>query len=163
MDIKHYRYPSSIQLGKTVVKFLTVLFFVIFLIVLIQPYFRQAYPSYNYYALLLTPILGIIGCIFYVGLFADIGIDDDGLLIEFLGKQYRVFWKDITGVSPFGPRFLNYWVITTDNKLTPFHRLYGFYSLKSLAPSFCIYKTTKGHEFLLMKIREQIRLNRKAK
>lgn len=163
MDIKHYRYPGSIQLGKTVVRFLGSAFFIILLIVLTQPYFKQTYSGYQYYLLLFVLILGIISCIFYIGLFADIGIDNDGLLVEFMGKQLKVFWKDITGVKPFGPRFLNYWVITTDNKLTPFHRLYGVYSLKSLAPSFCIYKTTKGHEFLLMKIREQIRLNRKAK
>ena len=163
MDIKFYRYPDPIQIGKTVVSYLGGAFFIIFLVVLTQPYFRQTYLGYDYYSVLLALILGVIGCMFYVGLFADIGMDNDGLLVKFMGKHLRVFWKDITDAKPFGPRFLNYWVITTDNKLTPFHRLYGVYSLKSLAPSFCIYKISKSQEYLLMTIKNQIKLNRRAK
>jgi len=163
MQNKQYRYPYSIQLGKTGSKIGVVLLLIIFVIVLVEPYFRQTYSGYSYYLVLLTPILGIIGCIFYIGSFPDIGVDDDGLSVEFIGKQLRVFWKDITGIKPFGPRFLNYWVITTDNKLTPFHRIYGLGSLKSFAPSFYIYKSTQGHEFLLMKIREKVKLNSREK
>jgi len=162
MNIRFYRYPGSIKFGKMIVGLMSVLFVIIIIFVVIEPYFRQAYSD-HYSSLVISLILGIIGCIFYIGCFSDIGVDDDGLLIEFFGKQYRVFWMDITGIKPFRPGFLNYWVITTDNKLTPFHRLYGLYSLKSLAPSFCIYKTTKGHEFLLMKIKEQVKLNNKTK
>lgn len=163
MDIKFYRYPSSIQLGKILVKFLGSAFFIIFLVALTQPYFKHTYSGYHYYLLLLALILGIISCIFYIGLFADVGTDNDGLLVEFMGKPLRVIWKDITSVKPFGPRFLNYWVITTNNKLTLFHRLYGVYSLKSLAPSFCIYKISNDQESLLMIIRKQIKLNSRAK
>jgi len=163
MDIKYYRYPDTIQTGKIGTKFGAIFLFIIFLVVLTQPYFRQNYSSHDYYLILLAIILGIIGCIFYIGLFADIGIDNDGLLVEFMGKPLRVLWKEITSVKPFGPKFLNYWVITTDNKLTPFHRLYGFYSLKSLAPSFCIYKISKSQEYLLMTIRNQLKLNRRVK
>lgn len=163
MDIKQYRYPEPIQIGKVGAKVGAVLFLIIFIVILTQPYFRQTYSSFDYYILLIALFLGIVGCIFYVGLFADIGFNDDGLYVDFFGKQYKVFWSDITSVKPFGPRFLHYWVVTTDNKLTLFHRLYGIYSLTSLAPSFCIYKITKGQEFLLMRIKEKIKLNNKAK
>ena len=162
MDIKFYRYSGGIQFGKTIVKLLAVFCFIILLIVLTQPSFRQTYSNYYYY-LLLTLLLGIIGCIFYIGLFADIGADNDGLLVEFLWKYLRIPWSDIIDIRPFGPRFLNYWIISTNNKLTPFHRLYGFYSLKTVAPRFCINNASKSHEYLIMMIRKQIKLNRKAK
>jgi len=161
MDIKYYRYSGGIQFGKTIAKLMAAFCFIILLVVLTQPYFRQAYSDYDYYLLLLTLPFGIIGCIFYVGLFA--GVDNEGLLVEFLWKYLRIPWRDITGVNPFGPRFLNYWIISTNNKLTPFHRLYGFYSLRTVAPSFCIIKISKSHEYLLMVIRNQIKLNRRAK
>lgn len=163
MDIKFYRYPDTIKNGKIIAAYLGSAFFIIFLIVLTQPYFRKVYSSHDYYLVLLALILGIIGCIFYIGLFADVGIDNDGLLIEFMGKPLRVLWQDITSVKPFGPKILNYWVITTNNKLTPFHRLYGIYSLTSLAPSLCIYKISKSQEDLLTTIRNQIKLTHKAK
>jgi len=163
MQDKQYRYPDPIQLGKTGAKVGIVLFLITFITLLAKPYFKEAYSGYSYYLVLLVPILGIVGCIFYIGSFPDIGADDEGLFVEFIGKQLRVLWKDITGIQPFGPRFLNHWVITTDNKLTAFHRIYGLYSLKSFAPSFYIYKSTKGHEFLLMKIREKVKLNCREK
>ena len=163
MDVKQYHYPGPIQLGKTGAKFGIVLFLIIFITLLTKPYLKEAYSGFSYYLVLSTPILGVVGCVFYIGLFADIGMDDEGLFVEFIGKQLRVFWKDITDIKPFGPQFLNYWVITTDNKLTSFHRIYGLYSLKSVAPSFCIYKSTKGHEFLLMKVKEKAKLNRREK
>jgi hypothetical protein len=162
MDIKFYRYPDSISFGKMLISFLVILFFAIFLLVLIEPHYRQTNP--DYYLLLITSLpFGIIGGIFYIGSFPDIGVDDDGLHVQFLWKYLKVPWKDITGVKPFGPPFLNYWVITTNDMLTLFHRIYGLYSLKSFAPSFYIFKSTKGHEFLLIKIREKVKLNSRAK
>ena len=162
MEIKYYRYSGGIQFGKIIVKLLAIFCFIILFIVLTQPHFRQTYSNYEYSLLLLALLLGIIGCIFYVGLFADIGVDNDGLLIEFLWKNLKISWGDIIDIKPFGPRFLGYWIISTNNKLTPFHRLYGFYSLKTVAPSFCINNIDKSHDYLLLRIRKQIKLNRRA-
>ena len=163
MEIKYYRYSGGIQFGKTIGRLLAIFCFIILLIVLTQPYFRQTYSNYDYFLLLLALLFGIIGCIFYDGLFADIGVDNDGLLVEFLWKYLRIPWSDIIDIRPFGPRFLGYWIISTNNKLTPFHRLYGFYSLQTAAPSFCINNIYKSHEYLLILISKQIKLNRRAK
>jgi len=162
MDIKFYRHSDSIKLGKMLASFIAIFSLAILLLVLIEPYYRQTDP--DHYLLLVTALLfGIIGGVFYMGSFPDVGIDDDGLHVQFLWKYLKVPWKDITSLKSFGPPFLNYWVITTNNMLTSFHRIYGLYSLKSSAPSFYIYKSTKGHEFLLIKVREKIKLNRRAK
>ena len=103
---KLYRYPRSIEVGKTICKFsIGVLLLLIVLVIIVDDF-----PPYHtiaerlFMALLIA--LGIIGDIYFIYSWPKIKVDENGLQVEFLWKWIRIPWQDIDGVvekiSPFG-------------------------------------------------------------
>jgi hypothetical protein len=154
METKYYRYPRPIKNAKLSSKF-CIFFLALLLIPAILGYIPLKHSEH--YLLIIGLILGILGSVFFVGWWADIGIDENGLLVEFFWAKLNVQWNEIVDVKPFGPRFFHLWVVITKNKLTFFHRLYGVYSLKSLKPSFFVFNKYRSHEFLISKIMANIK------
>ena len=157
MKIKYYRYPDSMQKVKTGSK-LSIVFLLTLLILTILGYIPEDKTNpINYYFLIIGLPLTIVGVIFYIGGFPDIGVTDDGVIVELFWLKLKVQWDDIAIIKPFGPRFLRWWVVITKKNLTPFHRFYGMFSFKSFLPSFYIQTSSRSHQYLVRKIKEEIK------
>lgn len=99
----------------------------------------------------------VYGIIFTLGEYPDVKVDDNGLQVEFLWTYFPIPWGDIVEIKPFRFLFLEWWLVTTKNHLTFFHRMYSIYSLKSFLPGFLIHdKESQDHSDLLKLIRKQI-------
>ncbi len=160
MEVKRYHYPESIQSAKARTK-LAIIFLPLLLILVVFRFIPLKPVSLSdYYLLIIGLLFGILGSVFFVGWWADIVVEEDSIFIEFLWMYLKVKWDDIADVTPFGPRFMHLWVVTTKNNLTPFHRLYGMFSAKSFLPSFYITILTKSHALLLAEVKSQINLHR---
>jgi hypothetical protein len=158
MHTKHYKYPQPINNAKLSVTFGFVLLLLL-LVLAVLGYIPENYDNVSErYLLIAGLLLGLFGCVYFLGWWADIEVDEDGLLVHFLWMKLRVLWGDIVDVKPFGPKFFHLWVVITKNKkLTFFHRLYGLYSLKSLKPSFFVCNMRKSHQFLISQILKRIK------
>jgi hypothetical protein len=157
MNTKHYKYPRPIKNAKLSAAFGFVLLLLL-LVFAILGYIPENHVSPTERYLLIAGLLfGLFGCVFFLGWWADIEVDENGLLVGFLWRKLRVLWGDVVDVKPFGPKFFHCWVIITNNKLTFFHRLYGMYSLKSFKPGFFVCNMRKSHDFLISQILKRIK------
>jgi hypothetical protein len=84
-------------------------------------------------------IIMILASIFYIGNWPDIGIDDEGILVEFIWGYLRVLWSDITSIKHVGSNKFGVWLITTNNRLTFLHRVYSLWTSFSFEPGFIIH------------------------
>ena len=157
MESRHYRYPTSIQNLKTNIKLS------LFLFLILAGFGLLTYDSANhndpvgYYYLLIAIPFAVYGIIFTLGEYPDVKVDDNGLHVEFLWTYLPIPWGDIVEIKHFRFLFLKWWLVTTKNHLTFFHRMYSIYSLKSFLPGFLIHdKESQDHSDLLKLIRKQI-------
>ncbi|MBK9924953.1 MAG: hypothetical protein IPP66_06625 [Anaerolineales bacterium] len=163
MENKYYRYPVEIQNRKTLIKFFAFLFLLFSdIVILAYPLADNNYQK-NYYYLLLTVLMVIIGFIFAFGEYPDVKTDDNGLYVEFLWTYLPIPWEDITEIKHYSFLLSDWWLITTKNRLTFFHRLYSIYLFKSFFPSFYIHhKSSQDQADLLKLIRKQVATRAKA-
>lgn len=163
MVIKHYRYPPSIRNFKTLFQGF-VFISVILSIIGISTYQAVNYNNQEGYRYLLLGIpLAIFGVVFISGDHPDVKADDNGLYVNFLWKYLPVPWEDIGEIKRCKILHLEWWLITTNNRLTFFHRLYSIYSLKSFHPGFLIHhKESQDQADLLKLIRNQAKSGAKA-
>ena len=163
MEIKHYRCSSSIQNFKTLIKFSIPLFLFLSIIGALSYQSADHGDREVYYYLLLGIPLAILGYVFTLGDYPDVKADDNGLYVEFLWTYLPVPWEDIIEIKHFRFLFLEWWLITTKNHLTFFHRLYSVYSLKSFLPGFLIHpKELQDQADLLKLIKRQVKSKSKA-
>jgi hypothetical protein len=164
METRHYRYPASIQNLKACIK----LFFLLSLFISGIGILTYKSANHNdqtgYYYLLLAIPLAIFMAVSILGYYPDIRVDNNGLYVEFLWTYLPVPWKDIVEIKHFKFFFLEWWlIITTQNRLTFFHRLYSVNVLKSFLPGFYIHhKASKDQSDLLKLIRGQVKSKSKA-
>lgn len=152
MKTKYYRYPSGIQRGKLGCK-VGILFFLLILIFKNQP---ESYRNItDYKVMIIGAPLAIIGCLYFIGTWCDIGVDEEGLKIEFLWFYLRLPWDEITGIKFFGPKAFGYWIVTTKKGLTPFHFIYSFGAM-TLQRSFHIHPQSNTHRYVLKLIRDYL-------
>jgi len=151
MNIKYYRYPSGVQTGKLSCK-IGILFFLLILIFKNQP---ESYRNITDYKVMMIGVpLAMIGCLYSIGKWCDIGVDEEGLKIEFLWSYLRVPWHEITGIKFFGPKAFGYWIVTVKKGLTPFHVIYSIGGNMPLRQSFHIHPQSNTHRHVLKLIRE---------
>ena len=94
----------------------------------------------------------------------NIIITDEGLLVEFLGKDLFVPWDKITEIKPSYGFWKNsrnpkpIYVVLTE-ALTPFHRLFGLLYRLSVKPAFIIYPTISEYQSLVETIKRHTKKN----
>jgi len=155
-DIKYYRCPPQIQFAKIICKIFFVLmpFLLILMVIENRP---EDYSSYSEYVIaFFMPPLFMMACTFFAGSWPDIGIDDDGILVEFLWVYLRVSWKDLIEIKHIGSRTFGVWLITTNNRLTFFHRFFGLWTTFSWKPGFHLHTQSLQHREALKIIQKQI-------
>jgi hypothetical protein len=101
-------------------------------------------------------VLLLVAAYFY----QDVSVDDDGLLIEFLWKKFKVKWADIIEIKPIWvfrhfPEKLRPAVVIV-NGLTPIHRVLGVLYGLSIQPGFVIYSSISDFQVLKDNIRKHI-------
>lgn len=87
----------------------------------------------------------------------NIAVMDEGLMVEFLGKDLFVPWDKIIEIKPaYGfwrnSRNTKIYIVLTD-ALTPFHRFFGVIYGLSVKPAFIIYSTISEYESLVETIK----------
>jgi hypothetical protein len=91
----------------------------------------------------------------------NIAVVNEGLLIEFLGKDLFVPWDKVKEIKPpFGffrsyRNLKNIYVVLTD-ALTPFHRLFGLLYGLSVKPAFIIFPSISEYELLIKTINKHV-------
>lgn len=140
MKTSSFRYPKSIRFAKTLCNFFAILSLPILVLFL----FTQSPGDFNSFAeyvvaMLSVPFVLIFGSVSFSGSWSDIDIVEDGLIIEFLWLKLKVPWKDIISIKHIGSRTFGITLITTNNKLTFFHRLYSLWASFSFLPGFYIH------------------------
>lgn len=162
METRHYRYPPLIQNYKAFSKFF--LFLYLFLSgVVILSYPSPGQTEEGIYYLLIGLPVAIFFVVCHLGDYPDVKADDNGLYVEFLWTYLPIPWDDIIEIKYFSFFFLEWWLITTRNHLTFFHRLYSVYSLKSFLPGFLIHhKGSQEQTNLLKLIRKQVKSKSRA-
>ncbi|MFT3891971.1 MAG: hypothetical protein QM730_10085 [Anaerolineales bacterium] len=91
----------------------------------------------------------------------NIAVVNEGLLIEFLGKDLFVPWDKVKEIKPpFGffrshrnPKKI--YVVLTD-ALTPFHRLFGLLYGLSVKPAFIIFPSISEYDLLIRTIKKHV-------
>jgi hypothetical protein len=90
--------------------------------------------------------------IFVSNAYPAIDADEDGLFVHFSFFRLRVKWNDILDIRPISLLYGSYVVRT--KVLTPFHRLYGLYTL-SFQPSFVVHSLISGFPKLYASIKNK--------
>ena len=89
----------------------------------------------------------------------DVWIDDEGLLIEFLWRKFRIRWSDMIEVKlawGFLGQEKNRHLIILVNGLTFFHRAFGMLYGLSIEPGFVIASSINDFQVLKDMIRKHI-------
>jgi hypothetical protein len=163
METRHYRYPAEVQNFKALSKFFLFLYLFLSGVGILGYQLSYYTEPVGYYYLLIGFPLAIFFVVFHLGDYPDVKADDKGLYVEFLWAYLPVPWEDIIEIKHFRFLFLEWWLITTRNHLTFFHRLYSVYSLKSFLPGFLIHhKSSKDQSDLMKLIRGQVKSKSKA-
>ena len=112
MNIRYYRYPTGIQTAKWLAKFTIILLIIIAFIILLLLLFKAHVEQYsNLIGFYIALFFAIVCFAFFNGTWPDIGIDDEGILVEFLWIYLRVPWQDIIEIKHFGSSFFGWWLI----------------------------------------------------
>ena len=94
----------------------------------------------------------------------NIDVTDEGLLVEFLGKDLFVPWNKIIEIKPAHGFWRNsrnpkpIYIVLTE-ALTPFHRLLGLLYRLSVKPAFIIYPTISEYQSLVETIKRHKKKN----
>lgn len=149
METKYFHYPKSIQFSKKYSKFMIFVSLPIFILIILNNKSTDFNSLIEYYfAMFSVPLILILGSILHLGSFSDIGVDEEGILVEFLWTYLRISWSDIVEVKLAGSRKYGVIVVTTNNRLTLIHRLYSLFTAYSLQPGFYIHQQFISSEVL---------------
>lgn len=115
------------------------------------------------YIIFITLLWSVVMLIsaYYFG--QNITVTDEGLLIEFLGKELAVSWEEIVDIKPvYAPRIFRnqkrIFIVLT-NALTPFHHLLGLIYGSSSKPAFIIPTTISEYQSLVETIKSHVKKN----
>ena len=86
--------------------------------------------------------------------FQDIGVDEDGLVVEFLWMKIRVKWKDIEKIKP--AVFSRHSKIVLVKRLSLFHIIFGLLYGFTIKSAFIIDSTISNYELLIKEIEKHI-------
>jgi hypothetical protein len=134
MSIKYYRYPRSIQVTKAISKILCFVVPSLFLLLIIINWANPTQSYANYPGLIFGAILFAFLTIYFIYSWPEIGVSEEGLLIEFLWFKLNVPWTKLLDIEQLPTPFVRIWLVKT-NDLTIFHRLYGLLNGPSIKPS----------------------------
>jgi len=145
METKWFRYPPNIQWTKTVSKVMIFILAMIF-IAMVYKNRPEDYETLSLYYIAFTmPILGILVFALYAGSWSDLGINDQGIVVEFLWFQLSVPWNSIISTKQVGSMKFGVFVILTKDALTPLHRIYSLITVGSFHPSIQIHSISSEH------------------
>lgn len=135
--------------------------FVLLMIILQVYIWLTAQPSdyksgFDYFVALVGPLVMAMGSLLFIYSWSDIVLDDEGLIVEFLWFNLRVFWRDIIDLKHIGSKSFGVWLLRTNNKLTFLHRLYGLFYMLSIHPSLPIHTQSKAHNELIREINRHL-------
>jgi len=89
-----------------------------------------------------------------INIFPTIWVGDEGLTISaFLFKRVTVPWADIVDIGAGRVRFGG--TLIRARRITPFHRVYGWFYSRSWYPSFVIGRDIQHRDELLREIRQR--------
>jgi hypothetical protein len=139
METKFFRYSKKVQFSKNLCKLFAALSVPLFVLILLNNRPSDFRSVVYYLGAMITPFLMSFMLILYVGSWPDIGINKDGLVVEFLWMSLQVPWKDIVEVKHFGSKIFGVTLITTNSQLTIIHRLYSLFTAFIVLPGFYIH------------------------
>lgn len=157
MTTKQFKYPRVFQFVRVQIKIMMVLIPVLLILLLLSDY---ELPLEGYRIALLTIIFAPMLGAYIVGSLCEVKAETDGLYVEFFWRDLFVPWEKIKGIKYIGFRPTGYWIILTDQSLTPFHRLYAL-GTWTLLPSFHIHEMLESRETLLSVIKSKMSRNDK--
>jgi len=157
MTTNQFRYPPMFQIVKALAKIMMVLIPFLFVMLILSDYNLS---QEEYKIMLLSIVFAEIGGMLITGSSCEIKTDVHGLYVEFFWKYLFVPWDKIKGIKYIGFRPIGYWVVLTNESLTPFHRLYALGTLP-LLPSFHIHEEIESRDTLLTIIKKRISQNMK--
>ena len=152
MTTKQFRYPFVYQVVKVQIKVMMVLV-PLLLIGLLQSEYSLSREEYRI-AILSIPFT-IFLCMLIIGSICEIKTGADGLYVQFFWKYLFVPWEKIKGLKYIGFRPTGYWIVLTENSLTPFHRVYAV-GAWPLLPSFHIHEKLENRDVLLSLIKSKV-------
>lgn len=153
MNRKMFSYPQSIKITKSYCKALTLLSMLLTVYIWITAKPGGYESIWEYLALIVTLPLFPTFCFLFLYSWSDISLSEDGLWVEFVGRDLFVPWSEIVDIRYFGSTKFGSWLIRTrGNRLTIFHRLYSlFYSL-STQPGFLVHPLIESRDVLMREI-----------
>jgi hypothetical protein len=77
-----------------------------------------------------------LGLLFF-NAYPAVHVDDAGLTVEFLFGHVQIAWADVAGVKSRSFPWSNS-VVVMAKRITPFHRLYGWYYARRFSPAFLV-------------------------
>lgn len=156
MNTKYYRYGAPISTTKGFLK----IFLFLMLVLAVYVWTTQGISDYEtvteYLVALVSPLVMALASLMYICAWSDVGIDDQGLLVEFLWFYLRVPWKEVRHVSHVGSKTFGIWLVQLSTGLTFFHRLFSLFYTFSLNPSFIVHTQSKIHSELIREINKHI-------
>lgn len=136
MNIQRFTYPNGIKFSKLISVFFICIGILLYPTLLLFPKPEEINSTFEYViAILVTPSVLIFGAIHYIGSWSEIQVNKDGICVEFLWLKLRIPWDGIRRVEHVGSKRLGVTIILTDNQyLTFFHRIYSLYTVGSFQP-----------------------------
>jgi hypothetical protein len=156
MSNKIYRYPAGIRITKAICKIVIPLFVTLTLYVWVTKSPNDFQSTTEYIILLIT--IPILPFFFFYFLYSwpDVGIQEEGLLVEFIIGFLYIPWEDLDDINYYGTLNFGAWLVKTKEKrLTVFHRLYGFIYGYSFQPGFLIHKQIESGKELINTIKSK--------
>jgi hypothetical protein len=92
--------------------------------------------------------------------FQDVWVDEEGLLIEFLWRRFKVRWVDVIEAKSawgFVGSENNRPLIVLVNRLTPFHRVFGVLYGWSIRTGFVIFPTISDFQSIKQTIESHVK------
>ncbi len=161
MESKSFTYPLKVQRFKYQVKFTAILPILLITLLMIRIDFKS---TLEFLAAIFFPLLMTLGSVLYLGAWADLEIDDEGIYVQFLWRKLYVPWDDLVDVKDFGfSRARTTIVLVNKNRLTWFHRIYSVFTVGSFLPGFHIYPQLTHSKELLHIINRHIANKGKTK
>jgi hypothetical protein len=157
MNRKKFYYPRSIKITKMYCKVLIPLLTLLTIFTWLSTDPAGYQFKIEYFALLITIPIFPIFCFWFLYSWSDIEIDEEGIWVEFIGRDILVPWNEIISVQFIGPPKFGVWLIRTErHQLTFFHRIYSLFYARSNQPGFVIHPQINSVSELTKEIKTQM-------
>ena len=152
MTAKFYRYSLAIQIAK--VHGWLGLGMIVTLFVVLFGAVGLGYTGFSgkFLLVMATLVFGIVMNLSFIHSFSDIGVSDNGILVQFLWQYILVRWDEIVDVHEHRGLFFVLYIVRT-TRLTFFHKLYGLLYTLSASPALVISEKIRGCDELISEIR----------